>query len=197
MGSKVLIERLSGIKHYAGITLKGDMESVEKMFSHTAEDLGSADLMLYMGFNKPYVKSGGGIGYVGAVCLESEEYIENKFSINCYGTSYSAMGELLAHEIGHNLGMEHDHDEIHGDEGGPCDGKGIMSYGEHLSEWSDCSVKDFTAHYTLYKSNWCLPGMYLKVIYFCFNMNKDGHHFKICISRYIRRYFKTKMRFYH
>ena len=159
MGSKVLIERLPGIKHYAGITLKADIESVEKMFSHTTEDLGSADLMLYMGFNKPNIKSGGGIAYLGAVCLESEEHIKDKLSINCYGTSHSAMGELLAHEIGHNLGMDHDHDEIHGGEGGPCDGKGFMSYGNHWSRWSTCSVKDFTAHYTLHKSNWCLPGM--------------------------------------
>ena len=55
---------------------------------------------------KPYISSGGGIGYVGAVCQESEGFDQNKFSINCYGTSVSDMGSLLAHEIGHNLGND-------------------------------------------------------------------------------------------
>ena len=32
LGSKVLVERLAGIKHYSGVTLIGDGASLEKMF---------------------------------------------------------------------------------------------------------------------------------------------------------------------
>ena len=39
-----------------------------------------------------------------------------------------------------------------------CNGQGFMSYGEHLSQWSECSVQDFTAQYTKEKDNWCMPG---------------------------------------
>ena len=55
LGSKVLVERLAGIKHYSGVTLIGDGASLEKMFDDTEKDLGSADLMLYFGFD--------GLGY--------------------------------------------------------------------------------------------------------------------------------------
>jgi hypothetical protein len=65
--------------------------------------IGSADLMLYMGFIGPNYSSGGGIAYLATVC-EGDSYRKYKQSINNYGTSHSSMGELLAHEIGHNLG---------------------------------------------------------------------------------------------
>ena len=110
----------------------------------------------------PNYTSGGGIAYVGVVC-DAPWAKKYKQSINNYGTSHSAMGELLAHEIGHNLGMSHDFATKHGGDGnsgsgGPCDGEGFMSYGNHKSQWSACSVKDFTAWYMARKDNWCMPG---------------------------------------
>ena len=55
--------------------------------------------------------------------------------------------------------MQHDHHDSHGGPGGPCDKKGFMSYGSHLSAWSDCSRKNFLDYYNTKKSNWCLEGM--------------------------------------
>merc|ERR1712180_550457 len=161
LGSKVVVERLPKIKHYPVGELKADSASLKKMYETTEKKLKSADLMLYMGFIGPNYISGGGIAYVAVVC-DADWAKKYKQSINNYGTSHSAMGELLAHEIGHNLGMSHDFAKKHGGDGtsgsgGPCDGEGIMSYGNHKSQWSDCSVKDFTAWYMTRKDNWCMP----------------------------------------
>ena len=50
--------------------------------------------------------------------------------------------------------MKHDHHDEHKHK---CDGKGIMSYGDHPMVWSSCSVADFNAHYTANKVRWCMP----------------------------------------
>ena len=62
--------------------------------------------------------------------------------------------QVLAHEMGHNFGMLHDFDETHGGTGdyststNDCNNKGIMSYGDGVpTEWSSCSVSDFTGSY--------------------------------------------------
>ena len=56
--------------------------------------------------------------------------------------------KVLAHELGHTLGMSHDFDEKHGGENGTCNGNGIMSYGSfNKSQWSLCSRLDFEQHY--------------------------------------------------
>ena len=62
-------------------------------------------------------------------------------------------GETLAHEMGHNLGMEHDF--LPGKRGRTCGpgqgvpGGGMMNYGKPLGAkiWSDCSTQDFTRYF--------------------------------------------------
>ena len=65
----------------------------------------------------------------------------------------------MAHEIGHNLGMLHDFDALHGGQNNPCNSKNnIMSYGSSMQTWSLCSKKDFQSYYTRIKSKWCMEG---------------------------------------
>ena len=139
------------------MNLRADGPSLESMYANTVNDLNGADLMLYMGYDS--IGGGNaGVAYLGKVCRNDQDY--KKQSISVYHTQISFMGYLLAHEVGHNLGMSHDFAPKHGGNGGPCDKKGIMSYGG-LYQWSECSVNDFTEHYNNYKNDWCLPGMYI------------------------------------
>ena len=78
MGSKVLVERLPGIKHYAGKTLVASGEKLREMFDLTVSDIGSADLMLYMGYDTAYYGVVG-IAYKPAVCDPS---YYNKYKVH-------------------------------------------------------------------------------------------------------------------
>ena len=162
LGSKVLVERLPGMKHYPGVDLSD--KKLTKMHAHSRDDLGDADLMLYVEFDPScaYCTFGGGRAYIGEICVNGYDWL--KQSINLYGTSHALIAESMAHEIGHNLGMWHDFSKLHGGTNNyltstnACNGQGFMSYSNHLSQWTECSVKDFTAQYTMLKNDWCMPG---------------------------------------
>ena len=163
LGTKIQLEIVGEIKHYAGIYLWATEVKEEEMREITEEDLGDADLMVYMGHN--YEDPGpGGVAYLGTACLPPNENAI-KSSINEWGPHHSDMGQTIAHEIGHNLGMRHDFDPDHAAKG--CDKTGTMSYEGLLNQWSTCSKSDFQAHYIYAQEKneewwegaelWCMP----------------------------------------
>ena len=57
------------------------------------------------------------------------------------------------------MGMFHDFHEKNGGHDGPCNGQGLMSYGNVPQQWSSCSRADYLARYNYVgKNNWCMTG---------------------------------------
>jgi len=84
-----------------------------------------------------------GMAYIGTLCTSRNTNLNEK------QRNTASSGFLLAHELGHNFGMSHDFDDKHGGHDGPCNGKGIMSYGSYrYDQWSTCSRNDWEAHYS-------------------------------------------------
>ena len=80
-------------------------------------------------------------------------------SMNEKRESAVSSAEVVAHEMGHNMGMLHDFDEQNGGSNGPCNGQGLMSYGNTPQEWSTCSKANYLARYNqVGGNNWCMPG---------------------------------------
>lgn len=157
LGTKIVIQRIGSIKLYNRY-LQATEAALEDMGQTTANDLQGADLMMYMGYDDDYFGTVG-IAYVGMVCVADSYNDIFKQSINEWRKSHAQAGHVVAHEIGHNIGMSHDFSPEHTAAG--CDKTGIMSYGNPPNKWSHCSRSDFVAHYNVEKNNWCLDGKYL------------------------------------
>nr|XP_034327107.1 A disintegrin and metalloproteinase with thrombospondin motifs 17-like [Crassostrea gigas] len=68
----------------------------------------------------------GGMAYIGGACTDYACFVDAERSL----TGYKA----LTHEIGHNLGMNHD--------AGRCYGTDVGIMGGYGAGWSSCSVND-------------------------------------------------------
>jgi hypothetical protein len=55
LGTKIHIQRIGDIKHYSGRSLQATGAKCEEMGPTTASELGTADLMMYMGYDR-YLK---------------------------------------------------------------------------------------------------------------------------------------------
>ncbi len=77
--------------------------------------------------------------------------------------------QIMAHELGHNLGMHHDFIDPYTDpktiyrdaNGNTCtDVNGVMDYFVTVQKWTTCSVEKFTEHYNDVVSStgkFCMP----------------------------------------
>ena len=52
LGTKIHIQRIGDIKHYSGRSLQATGAKCDEMGPTTASELGTADLMMYMGYDR-------------------------------------------------------------------------------------------------------------------------------------------------
>ena len=82
-----------------------------------------------------------GRGYLSNLCNSLAVTICENLS------SYASNGFVLAHELGHNFGMNHDFSTYHGGDDSSCNGQGTMSYDFSAIGFSPCSRYDFEHTY--------------------------------------------------
>lgn len=157
LGSKIELKRGNKYhKYLKGEEWPANYDSLKRTRELTEKKLGKADIAIFFGHHASGADPApefGGVAYVGIACKNTSK--KYRLSLNMWWYTPSITAGVLAHEIGHNIGMQHDHYAPHQDAG--CDKTGIMSYGDHPMQWSACSRADFEAQYLKYKDQWCMP----------------------------------------
>jgi len=99
--------------------------------------------------NSTTCKHGGWVGmsYLNSLCTRGSVNINEKHS------SVANVAYTVAHETGHNMGMDHDFASSHGGKDNPCNSRkpigtrGTMGYSYSATGWSQCSRYDFEHSY--------------------------------------------------
>lgn len=137
------------------------------LFPHIKADPDSPNLYTYFTFkNNTYGTTG--YAWIGTVC-NGDAWKEWRSSVNEYFQDDFTTAEIFAHEIGHNLNMEHDFLGSKPDglnrtcvtTGESCTDIGsVMDYWQdEFTRWSCCSNADFDAYVQEYEDNdwtWCM-----------------------------------------
>ena len=128
------------------VSEKATLSSLNKIALHhyVLGQNSKADAFIGIGIDFEKKSNSAGLGTVGQICRSQE----NSVTISEYQKSSASLAGIIAHEIGHNLGMYHDFDtKPYNHLGRGCNGHGFLSYGRHPLEWSACSRDDFITHY--------------------------------------------------
>jgi len=160
LGTQIRIEVLGSYTYHAGEEWKAESDSGSlsgPIKNIAASDNSGADLNVFM-CKDPQFYGVVGLAWVGTMCRTN--WPGYNAGVNEKRGNVLSTSEVVAHEMGHNMGMLHDFDEEHGGENGPCDGTGIMSYGSAPNVWSTCSKNDFKSLYDAIIGSgslfWCL-----------------------------------------
>ena len=92
LGTKIKVERIGNIKHYAGKTITASSESLWAMCDDTEADIGSADLIVYMCYD-PQLWGVVGRAFESIVCSNPFNN-KNKHSINEWRETPVAFGAV-------------------------------------------------------------------------------------------------------
>jgi len=137
--------KVTGVEHY-NQNIKATASSLDALTRELSGKSLKGPISFFSGADN---RGPAGIAWRGTACHTTTGYQININEVQDYGNGPDAQStaDLFVHELGHNLGMRHDFHEAHGGHNGPCDGKGMMSYGNHPRAWSTCSNSDFAMWY--------------------------------------------------